>query len=438
MREVYDYWGHPLMNEVGEAVSQIVRLLDRHKYSDQSLYIAQECLIDELVQLEAASREFKAEVSRLRQSAAEVALDAKDHQGRVPATVKKATKQLYEEAEGYEEARRVLQYGRWLLRYVGDGVAWHAFGHNRRLIRALASKQPVPAVADPDGMNSVRMLFRATRRLGREWLPVLHDITNCLRTADLSVFQDGTLFRIMELKMRKGQSSRESDEPRRIRHDDRAQRQEERLQQILKFMETKDLGDLDPDLAGGKALDSSMPERHNFDAISRAMKIAREQGYGLESPEDGVLYLAWDVEETEVDSALSEAKKEYPETITHGITFRSISARYEEHHHDLPVTAMALPADDVLDITMGRLGVIAIVNFSLLEKYCSDRGVPLKVHTRDDKGYSLRVESEAFDGEVLDGLWDRVMLEALSLESFTGLIRTIIDDYSGGLEDASA
>ncbi len=432
MREVYNHYGHPFLDEIEDALSPIVRTLDRYAYSDQALYVAQECLLDELLALEEAAHDFKAKIRRLRMQAAQVAVESKDDQGQIPEAAKQTTASLYEEADEYEEARRVLQYGRWLLRYVGDGIAWHAYGHNRRIIRALASKEPVPAVADPDGMVSARRIFRAVRRLGRNWLPILHDMTNCLRTADLSIFQDGRLVRIVELKMRKGRAKAESLGLGYDRKDDRSLRQEERMGRIMRFMQTLELGDLDPQLAGGKALDSDVGERHNFESVSRAMAQARERGYGFHSPESGALYVAWNVLENGVENALSEAQNRHPEIHASTVTFRSISARYEEHHQGLPITAMALPADDILDILFGRIGVVAIVNFAILEEYCSQQGAPLKVVRREEGGFSLKVKAGEFEGEVLDGLWDRLMLEALSFESFAGLIQSIIAAYSGG------
>ena len=438
MREVYDYYGHPLLEDVHSAVSSIVRILDKYGYVDKSLYVAQECLLDELICLETAAREYKEKAQRLRKQASEIAVNAKDGSGRIPHSVKHETKALYQEADEYDEARRVLQYGRWLLRYVGDGIAWHAYRHSRRIIRALASKESVPAIADFKGLESIRKLFRAVRRLGRDWLPVLHDLTNCLRTADLSIFQGGYLVRILELKIRKGRSEDEYSHQEQFHVDERSKRQEERLGRILHFMKTKDLGDLDPGLAGGKSLDSETYERHNFESVSKSMASARDRGYGFGSPEPGLLYVAWNVLETNIDIALSEAQVEHPEIFETKITFRSISARFEEYHQDLPITAMELSADDILDLIFGRIGVVAIINFKILERFCSEKGIPLSVESNVGGGFSLKVEVDGIKGEVWDGLWNRVMLEALSLESFAGLIRTIMESYYGRADSASA
>jgi hypothetical protein len=438
MREVYDYYGHPLLDEVEAAVSQLVHLLDRHGYSDKALYVAQECLWDELIALEAAARDYKDQAQQLRAQAAMAATKAKESHGEVPQSVRKSTKKLYQEAEQYEEARRVLQYGRWLLRYVGDGIAWHAFGHNRRIIRALASKERVQAIGDPETDAKVRMIFRGVRRLGRDWLPLLHDLTNCLRTADLSAFQGGQLIRMSELKIRRSGSDDIPEDHQRAYRSSRERRQQERLDRIFRFLRTRDLGDLDPSLAGGRALDSKVGERHHFDAVSSAMVQARQNGYGFESPEPGVIYIAWDVAKDSVDDALNAAQAEHPRIVSSGFTFRSISARYEAQHQGLPITAMAIGADDILDILLGRIGVIALINFDELEAYCAGLGVPVKIRRAADGGFSIVVEIEGVQGEVLEGLWDRVMLEALSVESLCGLIRSIMDSRSSEVADGSA
>lgn len=95
----------------------------------------------------------------------------------------------------------------------------------------------------------------------------------------------------------------------------------------------------------------------------------------------------------------------------------------------MPITAMDLPADNMLDILFGRIGIVAIVNFAMLEEACSKLGVPLDILHREGGDFSVRVKANGFEGEVLDGLWDRLMLEALSIESFAGLISTIIEDF---------
>ena len=438
MREIYDYSGHPLLDQLEEAISEIVQLLDRHGYSDQALYIAQECLIDELIGLEQTAQELKTQGKKLRMQAAQLAKGAKDARGHLSDAEKEESRRLYQNAQEHEDSRRVLQYGRWLLRYVGDGIAWHAFAHNRRLIRALASKESVPAIPDLAGVVKVRRMFRAVRRLGRNWFPVLHDITNCLRTADLSVFRDGHLVDMLELKFRIGAPKANEGAAYETRLDSRSQRQGERMDRILRFLETKELGDLDPKLAGGKAIDSEVPERHNFDAVSRALAQARKAGYGIDSPEPGVIYVAWNVQKNDVESALSAAGAQHPEIVASTITFRSVSARYDDHHQGLPITAMALPAADILDILFGRFGVVAIVNLRMLEAYCLERGVPLKMIKSAPRGFSLQVEVDGIGGEVQDGLWDRVMLEALSMESFVGLVRSIMRAYPSRDTGASA
>jgi hypothetical protein len=68
--EIYDYMGHPLLDDIVVAVQEILSILHRYEFSDQVLYVAQECLIDELLELEEALRDFKSETQRLKKQAA--------------------------------------------------------------------------------------------------------------------------------------------------------------------------------------------------------------------------------------------------------------------------------------------------------------------------------------------------------------------------------
>lgn len=421
-----DYQGHPLYEEIEESVSKLIHLLDRYGYSGKALYVAQECLCDELFDIEYKIRGINSETKRLRKEASELARDSKKGDGSLPPNVKNETKRLYQRVEILETERRILQYGRWLLRYVGDGIAWHAFGFDRKYIRALASKQSVSAVSNPGNFKALRRFFRGVRKLGKDWFPVLHDLTNCLRTGDISVFRNGDLVKTLELKILQGEQ-KELDESERLKRNNRSQRQVARLERISRFLETEDLGDLDPQLIGGKSLQSDLIEKHNFEAVSQAISTAREVNYGFETPEAGVLYIAVDLQEGTPKEAVAIAVEKYPDIFTSGLMFRSMEPRFENSHLDMPITAMEMPSDDILDIVFQRVGVITVINNLALEKFCEENDIPLHIVINPDNKLSIRVEYQTYEGEVQNGLWDRVMLEALSLESFCGLIRSIHD-----------
>lgn len=75
------------------------------------------------------------------------------------------------------------------LRTVGDGLAWRAFGYDRRRILAL-SRNDSPGMMFgkaglPYELGRVEDIWR-----DRKHFALLHDLTNCLRIADVSEFTD--------------------------------------------------------------------------------------------------------------------------------------------------------------------------------------------------------------------------------------------------------
>ena len=430
MPEIHDCLGDPNMDTIEKAVSKIVIMLDKHNYSSKALYVAQEFLIDELLDLENELGKCKSNAKRLRKKASEIAQNAKQKYGNIPSSVKEKLGSIYREADNNEHIVEVLKHGRWLLRYVGDGIAWHAFGHNRRNIRALGSKQPIRSFSRPKGIDYERRSFRAIRHLGREWFPLMHDLTNCIRTADFSVFRDEQLYRIFELKVHKSKSRKKKNDKTNDWKSSRAIRQQDRLERIFKFMESKDLGYLDPSLEGGRALDSRTFERHNFEIISKIMQNARSDGYGFESPEPGILYFAWDISNNPIDKGLKLAAEKHPEIFSSTFTFRSLNPRFEELHQSMPVTAMEYSAQDILDLLFGRIGINTFLNFNILENECKRNEIPLIVQGQPKGGFSIVVDTKPYKGEIREGLWNRLMLEALSLESFIDLVKSIVGEYS--------
>lgn len=76
------------------------------------------------------------------------------------------------------------------LRCVGDALAWRVFGFERRYILALCRNQPPGVMAGKAGLTAEReRVEQAWKEDGR--FALLHDLTNCLRIGDITVFGDG-------------------------------------------------------------------------------------------------------------------------------------------------------------------------------------------------------------------------------------------------------
>ena len=76
------------------------------------------------------------------------------------------------------------------LRCVGDALAWRGFGFERRYILALCRNEPPGVMAGKAGLAAERArVDQAWKEDGK--FAILHDLTNCLRIGDVTVFGDG-------------------------------------------------------------------------------------------------------------------------------------------------------------------------------------------------------------------------------------------------------
>ncbi len=432
MTEFYEFIGHPLAAELRWRVSSIIWLMALFRNRTHILYSAQLLILHDLIALEENLRDYRIKGSTLRSSATQIALSARQEGRGLTETEKLEVKSLQQEADNYALAVRILRYGRWVYRYLGDAIAWRAYHYRREFIRALGAKEPVPFLSKKDGIDKEINLFKAIRHLGREWLPVMHDLTNCLRTADFSIFRNGIPFRIFELKIRQTESDTACVAPPSRKRGTREERQEKRLQDVMEFLESGDLGKLNPDLAGGRSIKSKIPTRHNFSAISKAVWKARRSGYGFEQPERGLLYLAWDSRKNRIEDALQHANNAYPHIFATLFTFRSINPRYEQYHQSLPITAMDIPTRDIISLLFGSIGLVCLLNYACVEEWCLQNGVPLRFNHSTPGHMRITVDMMPHSGEVGQGLLDRLLLEGLSLTSFTNIIQTIMAEFGAG------
>jgi hypothetical protein len=427
MKEFFEFSDHPLAVEIQKRASSVITMLDTNQYSIQALYDGQEQLLDELLWVEDNQRSTHDKLRMLNKEASEIALNAKQSKGNLSDDEKSTIKNIQLQASDLKIEISILKYGRWLFRYIGDGIAWRAYDFQRNIIRALGDKESVPFMSNKGGIDKERRFFRGIRNLGQDWLPLMHDITNCLRTADFSVFHAGELERIIELKI-KGSKKGGGNTDHQHRLDRRGERQTKRAQNIIDFMETGNLGKLRSELAGGKYIYSEQYEKHNFAAISNVIQSWRETGYGFEELEHGLLYLAFDTAKRSEDQALREASEIHPHIFNSLFTFRSICPRFEENHLSLPITAMDLPSNDIIDILFRKTAVICIANYSCLEDYCKSKGIDLSIKKESDGSLNISVAIENGYVRVMEGIWDKLMLEGLSLETFAGLTQTVIEN----------
>jgi hypothetical protein len=163
--EFSDFETHPLGKELRKRVSRIIWKMAIFRYSRNALFSAQLQILEDLLALEASLRSSRDQASSLRKKASELAKVAVQPGEALPAVIKHQINEMHEEAISYDFAVKVLRYGRWLYRYVADGIAWRAYGFDRQAIRALGAKEPVVFLSSKDGIEKEIMFFKALRNL---------------------------------------------------------------------------------------------------------------------------------------------------------------------------------------------------------------------------------------------------------------------------------
>jgi hypothetical protein len=144
------------------------------------------------------------------------------------------------------------------VRCVGDALAWRVFGFERRHILALCRNQPPGVMAGKAGLAAERERVTQAYRDGQ--FAILHDLTNCLRIGDVTVFGDGPPETI-EIK---------TDEQRSIP----AQRR--RIRAVQEAL--RDLGPLPGDNRGERLFDLEVSFRTHLPLLATATERAARDG----------------------------------------------------------------------------------------------------------------------------------------------------------------
>jgi hypothetical protein len=91
-------------------------------------------------------------------------------------------------------------------RCVGDALAWRVFGFQRQHIIALCQNESPGVMAGKAGLAAERdRVERAYRDDGQ--FAILHDLTNCLRIGDITVFGNDGSMETLEIKSASGRRS---------------------------------------------------------------------------------------------------------------------------------------------------------------------------------------------------------------------------------------
>lgn len=202
---------HPRHKGAQESLVQMIGQL-RACTNVRDGYDFQHVLLARVLQVESDRNEFSAAVKRMRSGKPPQSGTPEPQSGLDPALIE--TWQL--EHDVCERVAR--QY-----RCVGDALAWRVFGFQRRYIIALCQNAPPGVMAGKAGLAAE--LARVEQAWKEDGLfAILHDLTNCLRIGDVTVFGNDGSFRTIEIKC--DSQRRSPAQHRRIKAAEKAVRDE--------------------------------------------------------------------------------------------------------------------------------------------------------------------------------------------------------------------
>ena len=100
-------------------------------------------------------------------------------------------------------------------RCIGDALAWRVFGFQRRYILAFCHNQSSGVMAGKEGLSFERQRVDQIFREDGQFA-LMHDLTNCLRIGDITVFGDAGPVPI-EVKKDEKKELRSTPQTRRLR-----------------------------------------------------------------------------------------------------------------------------------------------------------------------------------------------------------------------------
>ncbi|MET8008978.1 hypothetical protein ABZU86_33835 [Streptomyces sp. NPDC005271] len=168
---------HPFHRETGERLVSLISDL-RQCHGPEDFVAFQERLLVATLAASEARGERSRVIKRLRRGA------------RLPADAPELAVGDPYDIEDWRLESDVLERVGRQLRSIGDAMAWRAFGYDRRYILALRrNESPGPMTLSKEGTVH-EIQFAQEQWSEHRRFAMLHDLTNCLRIGDVTVFDN--------------------------------------------------------------------------------------------------------------------------------------------------------------------------------------------------------------------------------------------------------
>jgi hypothetical protein len=366
-------------------------------------------------------------------------------------------------APGQRDHLKVLRELRWHARRVGDAIAWSVLGFNRRILYPLSANTRVGLTSqETDGDRGV--LIAAEYLANNGWgFPLLHDITSCLRIGDITFVKGGVDPVTVEVKT-KLLESRPADGGQYVEYQidalmapdaplrpgmegkgrDMSGTINVRTSQLRRLAAARTVQNAPQgvisDIDGEPTIVAEHSVRHgsNMNALQRVVRKARRTGYGAEGVDNTFFYVAI----YEPTGALPPDDSPYADNLikdleasgvlfesddgmnTNSLVFFSVPQIDEVFPQlYLPYLLYSLPKSSRIDILLGRMVLLNIVNAGRVAVALQNEGFDVEYANgkNDLSDDSLRVSADIRNS---DGV-----TETFVLSNLAGHIRETVYEF---------
>ncbi|MDQ3740605.1 MAG: hypothetical protein M3389_06635 [Actinomycetota bacterium] len=330
--------------------------------------------------------------------------------------------------EHQDRRDQLLQH---VVRVLADGMAWRLLNCDRRTITIYGNEQRVGRLAPEDG-------FRAERAEARQlWdeagtLALHNDLTNCLRSGDLTVLCDwpprSVIFREVKAD---GRDRKDSAQARRLEQKHR--------------LSSTGLGEFD---SGGPRVQVrrlSVAYRTYLYELPELLETANRVGYAQGFPSDYLGVAAIDyrrVNETAADpddlaKRVARARGWIPESDRCFGTSASITRLRERHHaiaYFAPISIFPLGAEAVIDLLLGQTDYVAWLSVDALKPFFDARSITVEFASGRDVGHTFLTASRGgVDVTVPATLRNQMLRELMTAGTLVDIVDEMLLEAEAGL-----
>jgi hypothetical protein len=304
--------------------------------------------------------------------------------------------------EQIEEARE----RRKLLKLLGSTAAWILLEFDRPYIRSFSRGQDPGFISGKQGLQLETIVLK-TAFQPKDTAAVLHDITSCLHTGDLSIIGPRGIM-TLELKLVAGKG----------KPDRRERRQKKRGEIIREFY---DKGISSRILSGWTSIRriSKTRDKHNWSETCEVIKEATETGHGACIVDNCLIYCAFRNNEAHaLMEDLPQLHTFKDPLFVFGCHDRHIDPGIPEV---MPFTCFEIPLSYKKALLSREVNLCILLDLNSLARIVQENGYVCRVLPADSNRGYLEVSEHGHEKESMtigSGTIYRLLYECLSVETF--------------------